>query len=323
MEILKALNLPANIKNRTFPIIVPFVPITTPIDDVNWIRKIEEENTLLPGAIDSIKWIKPKERRTPEQRFAHTMFHFTTAEAANISLRDGIYIDKEKLHPRKDKREPVRCVCCQIWGHIAKDCKAPKDICGTCGKNHRTPECNAYKTFYCVSCNSHDHASWNRDCPEFESRCAKIDAKLPENSMPYYPTNEDWTQVMLPPKPEPYVRKPTMTDTRPDINRPRYHQTNLESYRHPNSTHHPQRQQRGFSPSRANSIQLPARPSQRPRSPTPAHDTTMTWDNLAPSRAPQPRHQSINFNATPHQENVILLFLVLFTNSATMYTIWI
>ena len=299
LEILKALNMPANIKNRTFPIIVPFVPITTPIEDVNWIRTVEEENSLSLGAIDSIKWIKPKERRTPEQRFAHTMFHFTTAEAANISLRDGIYINKEKLHPRKDKREPVRCVRCQIWGHVAKDCKAPKDICGTCGKNHRTPECSAYKTYYCVSCNSHDHASWNRDCPEFENRCAKIDAKLPENSMPYYPTNEDWTQVMLPPKPEPYIRKPTTNDTRPDSNRPRYHQTNLEVYRHPNTQQQPRRQQRGFSPSGANSIQLPARPSQRPRSPNPASDTTITWDYVVPSRASQSQRQNINFNAPP------------------------
>ncbi|KAG2751707.1 hypothetical protein P692DRAFT_20700877, partial [Suillus brevipes Sb2] len=128
------------------------------------------------------------------QRVAHAIFHFTGPTAANTALRDGIYIGQEKLHPRKDKREPVRCVKCQLWGHVAKECKASKDVCGTCGKNHRTDSCNAYRTLFCVSCNSDDHASWNRNCPEFENRCAGIDAKLPENSMPYFPTiNEDWT----------------------------------------------------------------------------------------------------------------------------------
>ncbi|KAG2037955.1 hypothetical protein BDR03DRAFT_813926, partial [Suillus americanus] len=78
------------------------------------------------------------------------------------------------------------CVQCQRWGHIAKECKAPQDICGTCRKNHCTNECNAYRTFHCISCNSNDHASWNRNCPEFENRCAGIDAKHPENSMPYF-----------------------------------------------------------------------------------------------------------------------------------------
>ncbi|KAG1817232.1 uncharacterized protein BJ212DRAFT_1270677, partial [Suillus subaureus] len=139
--------------------------------------------------------------RSSDQRVAHAIFHFTNPSAANTTLHDGIYIGQEKLHPHKDKWEPVQCVKCQLWGHVAKECKAPKDICGTCGKNHQTDTCNAYHTFYCISCNLHDHASWNRNCPEFENCCTGIDTKLPENSMPYFSTNEDWTQVMLALKP--------------------------------------------------------------------------------------------------------------------------
>ncbi|KAG1728963.1 uncharacterized protein EDB91DRAFT_1006498, partial [Suillus paluster] len=82
----------------------------------------------------------------------------------------------------KDKREPVQCIHCQLWGHIARDCQAPHNVCGTCGKSHHTNDCNAYRTFYCVSCDSQEHASWDRKCPEFESKCVGIDSKHPENS---------------------------------------------------------------------------------------------------------------------------------------------
>ncbi|KAG0695714.1 hypothetical protein DFH29DRAFT_1005212 [Suillus ampliporus] len=54
----------------------------------------------------------------------------------------------------------------------------------------------------------------------------RIDAKHPENSMLYFPTNDEWTQVMLPPKPVPYRKTITQQPTAPH-HRPTYHQTNL------------------------------------------------------------------------------------------------
>ncbi|KAG2118594.1 hypothetical protein DEU56DRAFT_691331, partial [Suillus clintonianus] len=130
--IIEALGLQAQIKNRTFPIIVPFLPVSSPIDNREWINEVETENDMPPNSIEYIRWIKPKDRRDPNQRVAHAVFHYVNPKIANINLRDGIYIGKEKLHPRKDKREPVRCVRCQHWGHVAKECNATKDACGTC-----------------------------------------------------------------------------------------------------------------------------------------------------------------------------------------------
>lgn len=265
LKITNALDLPATIKERRFSIIVPFLPIASNIEDTAWLRTVEEENNMMAGAIESANWIKPRQRRAPTQRVAHAIFHFADTHSANNTLRDGIYIGQEKLHPRKDKREPVRCVRCQLWGHIAKDCKAPKDVCGTCGKNHRTNECNAYRTFHCVSCNSHEHASWDRKCPEFESKCAGIDAKHPENSMPYFPTDDPWTQVMLPPQPAPYRKStiapaPVSAPTRPSL-----YQTSLpyESRRptrgyHSRGAprHYGQRGSRAFTPTGPNSIPI-------------------------------------------------------------------
>lgn len=57
----------------------------------------------------------------------HTIVSLTSTEAANKVISKGLYINMEHLKPHKDKREPIRCLKCQHWGHIARDCKGSTD----------------------------------------------------------------------------------------------------------------------------------------------------------------------------------------------------
>ena len=132
--------------------------------------------------------------------FAHTMISLTSPTVANQLLKNSIYISSKLLRPTKDKKEPLRCLKCQKWGHLAHVCKAEVDVCSLCAGNHRTSVCPSEKPQVCVNCNTSDHSSSSRKCPEFLRQCSDLNNKTPENSMPYFPTGEDWMQAALPPK---------------------------------------------------------------------------------------------------------------------------
>jgi hypothetical protein len=195
------LDLAVTVRDRTHPIVVQYLPIYFNIEQENFLRQVERENTLPINSLDSIRWIKPPHRRSNEQSKAFALIQVCDAAIANNILREGICIDKNRFSVHKDKKEPIRCAKCQHYGHIARNCSAQADTCGTCGGHHRTADCTAARTQYCVSCRSHNHASWSRSCPELTKRSAALDEKLPENKMPYFPTPTPWTQIIHPPKP--------------------------------------------------------------------------------------------------------------------------
>jgi hypothetical protein len=138
------------------------------IEQAEFARQIEQENQLPANSITSIHWIKSPIRRTKEQRKAFALLHISDTTMANNILRDGLCIENQRISIRKDKKEPFRCAKCQRFGHLARNCSAPTDTCGTCSGRHRTSNCNAYKTVHCVNCRSNHHASWGRSCPEFK-----------------------------------------------------------------------------------------------------------------------------------------------------------
>ncbi|KIJ19213.1 hypothetical protein PAXINDRAFT_70215, partial [Paxillus involutus ATCC 200175] len=194
------LGIQAITKDQPYQLLVPFLPIVTNLEALTMLRNLESENNLDCGTITQAKWVKPPEKQAASQRVAHTVLTLCNPLSANLLIRDGLYFKQEKFFPRKDKKEAIRCMKCQLWGHIAKDCKAQADTCGTCGETHRTSACTNHNKLYCVSCDTNDHASHNRSCGEFAKRCAILDTKLLENLLPYFPTNTPWTQVLLPPK---------------------------------------------------------------------------------------------------------------------------
>ena len=121
-----------SIKTQTFNVVVPFFPISTIIEELDVQHAIEDDNKLPEGSIIVARWIKPLCRRENEQRVAHMMFHMLSLEAANFLIQEGLYHNMEHLCLVKDKKEPMCCLKCQRWGHMAKDCREHEDTCGTC-----------------------------------------------------------------------------------------------------------------------------------------------------------------------------------------------
>ena len=267
-----------HIKDRLFNVVVQFVPISTTIEDDDTLRIIEEDSKILKDSIASAKWIKPINKRSPFQRFAHAIFSISSPVIANQIIKQGIYVNRECLRAHKDKKEPLRCLKCQEWGHIARTCKAQTDTCGSCADNHRSSTCPSEKPPYCVSCKSTDHSSASRKCPEFIRKCQELNARTPENTMPYFPTEEEWTQVPLPPKATgPIV--PTRPPAAPLSARIKPQQTKINNY---------------YGTSQKQATQSPTNPGARPSSPslssTPAHTSAPAPTQQAPqnsSEAPQ------------------------------------
>jgi len=129
---------------------------------------------------------------------AFAILTVTSAEHANILIRDGLNICEARVRPTKQKVEPVQCMKCRNWGHFAGDCLASEDTCSTCRGKHCTNTCQNRRTLWCITCKSADHASWDRNCPKFSRCCYKMDKRNPKNNMPYFPTEQEWSQMVRP-----------------------------------------------------------------------------------------------------------------------------
>ena len=183
---------------RNYNIIVPRTPITFNPADEKHIRKLEECNNLNKGAIRKARWIKPAQRRREGQTHAYASLAISSPTTANQLIRSGITICGVTSSPFKMKHEPIQCMRCRGWGHYATQCTSEHDVCGTCGNKHRTSECNNPQRRHCASCKVDTHASWDRNCPEFIKRSETYSERFPENKLPFFPTDENWTLTTRP-----------------------------------------------------------------------------------------------------------------------------
>lgn len=214
------LNLTVSLRQRLFSLVLEYLPIQTQIEQNDFLRRVEHENQLPANTLASIRWIKPPMKRSSAQRKVFALLQITDVQTANDIIREGLCVDNERISVRKDKREPLRCAKCQKFNHIAKNCTSPQNTCGTCGNQHRTSDCNSYRTTRCTNCRSQQHASWSRSCPEFMKRCKELDDKYPENRMPYFPTQHAWTHVAQPPRPTRTSGSPSPPSQRPSTPAP-------------------------------------------------------------------------------------------------------
>jgi len=209
----------AHIRDREYSLVLPSVPLTFEPDNETHLREVEEVNSLPTRVIRKARWIKPANRRRPEQTRAFAIMTISSVDAANKLIKDGIVICSSIIRPSKQKQEPAQCMKCRRWGHFAASCPDADDTCGTCGGKHRTSVCARRDKLHCVSCGDNTHASWDRACPEFIKRCAILDERNPLNGMPFFPTVQDWTLASRPSRIPLEVRFPatfavkSLTDT--------------------------------------------------------------------------------------------------------------
>ena len=70
--------------------------------------------------------------------------------------------------------------------------------CGTCSGAHMMNGCAEQTKKWCVSCNSNNHSSWDRDCPTLAKKIEEFNQRNPENSLPFFLTAEPWTWAPIP-----------------------------------------------------------------------------------------------------------------------------
>jgi len=79
----------------------------------------------------------------------------------HVSRKVDLYIPK-----------PTICYNCQIYGHIAKQCKSSFSICGFCAGKHNTRDCDknrATETPMCANCQG-NHLSSSTQCPIMQQK---------------------------------------------------------------------------------------------------------------------------------------------------------
>jgi hypothetical protein len=126
----------SHIRERTYNLIVPRVPIIFNPENKTHIREIKEANALREYTICKARWIKPIKRRRAGQTHAFAILTITSADYANILIRDRLNICGIRIRPTKQKLEHIQCMKCRRWGHFIGECPAKEDICSICGGKH-------------------------------------------------------------------------------------------------------------------------------------------------------------------------------------------
>ena len=186
-------------KNRTYQVIISFVPVSFDPTDDGQVRRYEEDNNIPRHSILKAEWIKQANERGKGQRVATLRMYHRDAGSANAILKHSAHGFGKRVETMRPRKDPIRCTRCQKFGHGRPDCKSDNEHCGKCLGTHDTDTCRVLREdSTCVNCLG-PHASYDRDCQVFLEERKKIDQLYPENGLAYYPTDEPWTWAMLEP----------------------------------------------------------------------------------------------------------------------------
>ncbi|KAJ7249284.1 hypothetical protein C8J57DRAFT_1079642, partial [Mycena rebaudengoi] len=181
---------------RRIEMVAEMVPVDMEVNDAGAWRLVEAESGIADGGIQRGRWIKAPERRNSGQRVAHMKVEFTTAEAANHAIDNGLFIRGKYVRVRKGDDEAKRCAKCQKYdGHLANACTATDNVCGRCAGAHRTLECTLVDRtrFSCSNCKKDGHGAVDRECPAFLKEQQRKTARDPTVGYRYVPTEDPRT----------------------------------------------------------------------------------------------------------------------------------
>ena len=131
-------------KTRIFNVLAFNTPLNLDPTNDSHMEEINEANDLDNNKITAMRWAKPIDRRTDHQRTAHLVLSFSSPDKANRTITNGILICNKKCHVEKIRRELIRCLRCQRWNHMAKDCSERGNTCSNVTARVRTGPPRAY-----------------------------------------------------------------------------------------------------------------------------------------------------------------------------------
>lgn len=187
---------------KAYALIARFVPCNGPFDPANRdsLDVVERENNLPQSSITSAFWLKKPELRHPNQEVATLRVICSDSNVANNLIQGRVFIGGCQIVVRKDIKEPLRCNNCQHYGHLRHMCKDVEHCARCAEQGHAAYNCTS-KHPRCVSCGaSSTHDCTDRSCPTFLRLCEELDARLPENRMPLFPTEDPSSWATLPPR---------------------------------------------------------------------------------------------------------------------------
>jgi len=161
---------------QMYEVVVDWVPTTLDMGQMGALESIKQASRLQMAAICKAWWIKPIHLRTPGQRMVLAIFRFSTCEEANHVIGFSLFVERKKVWARKQLQEPQCCLKCQCFGeHRAAKCTSIHDVCGWCGKQHRTSDCQEtdQDVFMCSNCKTASngkqggHGTSDQHCPVF------------------------------------------------------------------------------------------------------------------------------------------------------------
>ena len=154
----------ANIKDRTYQTILSFVPIQFEPENEGHLRNFEDLNGIETNTVLKAEWIKLVKDRKEDQAVATLRLYHRDAKSVNKILNEDAYLYGRRIVPKKSKKEPIRCLFCQKYGHERCNCKSEHPRCGRCAKSHETNTCTVPRgAMKCANCLG-PHPSYDRAC---------------------------------------------------------------------------------------------------------------------------------------------------------------